>query len=147
MNWVNSHSDHGHEDSSINIVVELLIIIITLSSIAVSIMVLSLWWYLIIYSVNGNSLCYLSLTVLFQNNWIKNIERANAGIPGKWPLYGGGNSCFSDNSTDGAMSSGITKTAELLWVSPRINNRLIWLSGRRDKIAADEIAQADKLSL
>jgi len=147
MNWVNSRSDHGHEDSTINIVAELLIIIITLSSIAISITALSLWWYLIIYSVNGNSLCYLSLTVLFQNNWIKNTELANAGISGKLPLHGGGNSCFSDNSTDGAMSSGIMKTAEWLWVSPHINNRLIWLSGRRDEIAADEIAQADKLSL
>ena len=28
MNWVNSHSDHGHEDSTINIVIELLLLLL-----------------------------------------------------------------------------------------------------------------------
>jgi len=28
INWVNSRSDHGHDDSTINIIVELLLIII-----------------------------------------------------------------------------------------------------------------------
>jgi len=30
MNWVNSRSDHGHEDSTINIVIELLLIYLLL---------------------------------------------------------------------------------------------------------------------
>jgi len=41
MNWVNSHSDHGHEDSTINIVVELLLIIIIPYYYALSALILS----------------------------------------------------------------------------------------------------------